>query len=534
LVINAWNSPAGTAFTKTNRASLVVDVANAPVPAKMTITSPGPNAKAKGSITVKGTAPGYLNVEISHNGTLLAQTTPSANGGLSTSINTAKLPNGPQALSIHAWNSPAGTAYTQTTTMTLTLDVANASSYPPEAVTTITGCDASGATDATACINDFMTNHAATAFFLPAGTYKVSGSHGNGSIYVVGKHLYGNNSTSQATKLVAASGAHASAIYLQGNSPGIDWIEFDAYYAGARTGQPNDDCVNINGATGTSFSNPVYVTNSTLKNCTAAGIFNNDFSSGPSWKLVGGPSNWVVIAANWVYNSAADCIHNSTYGTVPVKNLLIEHNLVEQCGDDGFAVGSYNTATGPTTNVTIQYNTVKDQNWAQGVSEWVPCSSAGSCIVQNNYIYQVRGYVSSVTYSTYSAGCIMLEAAPGYGGVGPANWINRSNDCVDRGGYGGAANYMMWNGASYADFANNSFTGNTSLNALGDCIDIRGRPHFKESVTDNICAGTAWSLIYDSSGTGQVIEVGNTSIAASAYHAINTPGGGPGSDPSYK
>ena len=118
--------------------------------------------------------------------------------------------------------------------------------------------------------------------------------------------------------------------------------------------------------------------------------------------------------------------------------------------------------------------------------------------------------------------------------MGPENWINRKNDCVDRGGYGGAGNYIMWNGASFGHFGNNSFTGNTSLDAHGDCIDIRGHPHSNESVTENVCAGTAWSLLYDSSGTGQVFQAGNTSISATAYSSINTAGGGPGTDENYR
>jgi hypothetical protein len=149
-------------------------------------------------------------------------------------------------------------------------------------------------------------------------------------------------------------------------------------------------------------------------------------------------------------------------------------------------------------------------------------------------MYQSQGYVSTVTGSTLTAACIMLEAAPGYGGVGPTYWTNQKNDCINRGGYRGAGNFMMWNGASYGPFGNNNLTGNTSLNAQGDCIDIQGKPHTKESVTGNVCANTAWSLLDDSSGTGQVFQSGNESIPASSYAAINTAGGGPGTDADYK
>jgi hypothetical protein len=387
--------------------------------------------------------------------------------------------------------------------------------YPLEATTTITGCDNTGTQDVTACIGNFISNHAGPGFYLGAGTYKISGQ-----IIIVSKRLYGNNSTSSPTKLVAASGAEQTAMQLEGISSGVDWIELDAYNNGTRQGAPAYDCINVDGATGTA-AKPVFITNSTFKDCASAGIFNNDWDKGPS--------NWVVLAANHVVHSLADCAHSSTYGNTPIKNLLVEYNLLEQCGDDGVPVGAY-TSSNPTTNVVIQYNTVHNQNWAQGVSEWVPCSPVGSCIVRNNYIYQDVGYVSPLT-GTDSGPCIMLEAAGGYGGIGPVGWINEQNDCINR-GISGHGNYMMWNGASYAAFGNNSFTGNTSKDAHFDCINLTGGPQMNEMVTNNVCANPGGMVVND--GTGGAIQSGNQSISDSAYHSINAPGGGPGTDPAYR
>jgi hypothetical protein len=354
---------------------------------------------------------------------------------------------------------------------------------------------------------------------LPAGTYAVSGQ-----IIIASKRLYGNNDTSAPTRFVAAAGAVNSAMELQGVSPGVDWIEFDAAMSSTRLSDPANDCINVNGATG-SKTNPVFIANSTFKNCPAGGIFNND------WDI--GPSNWVVIAANWIYNSNADCIHNSTSGPVPVKNLLIEYNLEEQCGDDGVAVGSYVSAN-PTTNVVIQYNTVKNQNWAQGISEWVPCAPAGSCVARNNYVYQSQGYVSSVTGSQDSHACIMLEAESAYGGIGPSDWLNQNNDCVNRGAYQGHANYMMSNGASFAGFGSNTFVNNTSLGAHADCIRIEGSPNANEAVTGNVCAAPVGPLLVNNSGVALASQAGNLLIQAGAYSPINAPGGGPGTDPNYR
>jgi hypothetical protein len=517
----------------------------------LTITSPANNTSASGTIQIKGAVgSAWANVaayDVNYN--KIASDARPSQGHYTLTANTTQLPNGSDLIRVIAFSAPSGRSGGSSTEIDVTVNVNNvtaspsptvtataspsptvaptptpsssgSASYPLEPTTAIIGCDNTGATDVTSCISNFISKHAGPAFYLAAGTYTVSNQ-----IIIVSKRLYGNKSTASPTRLVAAKGAHASALQLEGTSSGMDWIEFDADNSAARSGQPVDDCINIDGATGTS-ANPVFITNSTFKNCSAAGIFNND------WDI--GPSNWVVIAGNWVYNSAADCVHNSTYNSVPIKNLLVEYNLLEGCGDDGVAVGAYSSAN-PTTNIMVQYNTVKNQNSAQGVSEWIPCSSVGACVVQNNYMYQEQGYVSTVTGSTDSSACIMLEAAPAWGGIGPSSWVNQNNDCINRGGMGGAGNYMMWNGSGFAAFGYNSFLGNTSKDAHLDCIDIQGSPHTDETVANNFCAnpGPDGSVVYDTSGTGQVHQSGNVQITDAQYKAINSPGGGPGTDPNY-
>src|SRR4051812_17688245 len=65
--------------------------------------------------------------------------------------------------------APTTTSSTTTTTLP---PAPTPSAYPPEATTTITGCNNSGASDVTTCINNFIANNPGPAFYLPAGTYK--------------------------------------------------------------------------------------------------------------------------------------------------------------------------------------------------------------------------------------------------------------------------------------------------------------------------------------------------------------------------
>jgi len=102
----------------------------------LSVTSPAANATVKGTIAIAGQAPGFLNVEISNSsGTLLARTTPNTAGAYTATVDTTRLPNGTDTLTINAWNSPAGQPFTHTAQATLPLNVSNTtpptSTLPP-------------------------------------------------------------------------------------------------------------------------------------------------------------------------------------------------------------------------------------------------------------------------------------------------------------------------------------------------------------------------------------------------------------------
>jgi hypothetical protein len=100
---------------------------SAPAPSYLlTILSPSANATVSGIIQVKGTGPGFQNVEIhSSSNVLLARVTPDAAGNFTASVDTSQLANGAQSLRIDGWDTPAGVMYNHTDQKLLALNIQN-------------------------------------------------------------------------------------------------------------------------------------------------------------------------------------------------------------------------------------------------------------------------------------------------------------------------------------------------------------------------------------------------------------------------
>lgn len=75
--------------------------------------SPAPDTKLTGTVEVRLTGNGFLNVEILRDGARIASCTVAANHESATCpVTTTQLPNGSVTLTAHAWDSPAGQPYT--------------------------------------------------------------------------------------------------------------------------------------------------------------------------------------------------------------------------------------------------------------------------------------------------------------------------------------------------------------------------------------------------------------------------------------
>jgi hypothetical protein len=104
----------------------------------ITVTSPASGATVSGTIQVKGTAPGMLNLEIFDSASnLLAQVAPDAAGNFSASVDTTKLADGAQTLRIDAWDAAAGQVYAHSDEKLLSLNIKNAVVVSPSYAITI-------------------------------------------------------------------------------------------------------------------------------------------------------------------------------------------------------------------------------------------------------------------------------------------------------------------------------------------------------------------------------------------------------------
>lgn len=93
----------------------------------LTLASPAVSSTVTGTFALQGTGPGFLNVEVfSASGVMLGRATPDASGIFKAMVDSTQLSNGVQTLTINAWDSAAGTAFTHSATTTRAFTVSNA------------------------------------------------------------------------------------------------------------------------------------------------------------------------------------------------------------------------------------------------------------------------------------------------------------------------------------------------------------------------------------------------------------------------
>jgi hypothetical protein len=92
----------------------------------LVVDAPADGATVRGSVRVRGRAPGYRNVEVwdrTHKMPPLTQVTPGADGAFSTTVDTTALSPGPTTWTVWAWDSPPGTAYNHNASVPLDLTI---------------------------------------------------------------------------------------------------------------------------------------------------------------------------------------------------------------------------------------------------------------------------------------------------------------------------------------------------------------------------------------------------------------------------
>jgi hypothetical protein len=95
------------------------------------VDAPVSGATVSGVVTVRGRAPGYLNVEVwdsTHQMPPLVQATPGANGAFSMKVDTTQLSPGPTTWTVWAWDSPMGQPFQHSENVMLDLTISTGSS----------------------------------------------------------------------------------------------------------------------------------------------------------------------------------------------------------------------------------------------------------------------------------------------------------------------------------------------------------------------------------------------------------------------
>ena len=114
------------------------------------VDAPSDGATVSGMVTVRGRAPGYLNVEVwdaTHQMPPLAQVTPGANGAFSTKVDTTRLAPGPTTWTVWAWDSPMGQPFQHSENVMLALTLSTESSTTDSGTPPPTGAETIGTGD---------------------------------------------------------------------------------------------------------------------------------------------------------------------------------------------------------------------------------------------------------------------------------------------------------------------------------------------------------------------------------------------------
>jgi hypothetical protein len=132
-------------------------------------------------------------------------------------------------------------------------------------------------------------------------------------------------------------------IYMTGSGASLSSVELSTS-AGDRQSSLDSTAVCPDGATNYTISNI------TIERAGSAGILNYGSDHG-------------TITNNTVMDTNADSIH-MTNGT---HDMTIQGNLIERSGDDSISVVNYGTDSPDSYSITIQGNTILDQQWGRGI-----------------------------------------------------------------------------------------------------------------------------------------------------------------------
>lgn len=192
------------------------------------------------------------------------------------------------------------------------------------------------------------------ALYVPPGTWRwgVAGGGGDNVIDLDGVVLTGAGPTS----ILYANNYALSAIFVKGNGAAVKNLRLTGAVAPARDTSLGWHSVRVilQGATNFTVSNNLieYASNASIATAPA------------NLGLGGAAPSGGVIANNTILNSLADSIH-LTNGS---NNIQVLNNRIENSGDDGIAVVSYQSDGARVHTITARNNVVRNNLWGRNMS----------------------------------------------------------------------------------------------------------------------------------------------------------------------
>ena len=398
-----------------------VTAAPAPAPAVAATPAPAPttiavalqwatpaNTRLSGSQALELTGRAFENVEIFSGGTRIATATVSSDSTSAKAvIDTTQFADGTVALTAHAWNSPAGTAFTSEADAGLlkvvvsnTVAAAPAPAAAAPAAVTPTSSDLSITAFGAVC-NGSTNNSTAITNAIAAAKAK-----GVSVVIPSGVCAYGDVINLDGVKLIGygdasvlyALNTNREAIFMRGSGAEVRSVKLSGIKASTRVAPWEATRITLFGAT------KFVIDNVTIDGGSAAGI------------QTAQATNNGTISNNRVIGTLADSIHM----TDRASYITVTGNRVENSGDDGIAVVSYKSDGGMVNHITARNNVIVNNKWGRQMS----VVGGSDVLYENNDMENnIAGYA-----------CLYLAQENPYATYGAHNVVAQRNTMKNCGG----------------------------------------------------------------------------------------------------
>jgi len=317
-----------------------------------------PTTPVSGTTTLQLAGQAFDNVEIfSADGkkVALAVISPDKTSATAT-IDTTQFANGAVTLTAHAWDSPAGTAFTSDADAgALTLMVANT------VATTTTSTTATAPALVTASASDLsitaygaVCNGRTDDSTAIANTIAAAKAKGVRVVIPAATCAYGNVIRLDSVKLIGSGDSSVlyalnpslESIFMYGNGAEVRQVKLSGNKATVRQAPWEATRITLFGATN------FVIDHVTIDGSAAAGIQTAQSANNGS------------ITYNTISNTLSDSIHLADKASY----ITIEHNRISNAGDDGIAVVSSIDEGGLVDHITARYNVVLNNLWGRNMS----------------------------------------------------------------------------------------------------------------------------------------------------------------------